>query len=233
MNGKFNILPFDRGGASSNIKERVIYAQEIFNASVGFGATHDKVKSYNNTLNSEIDVCNAVKRKINSSEKLLCSANAILCAYHFESFEEVLTNDSNLNAIMRKDEVFGDALNINFKLNYVKDSSRMISSALNVNVSVNRNTLISFNSLLVLNGFFDVIKIIEKVMSLNLTIQPGSTLVIDTGNHTVYLDGVNIVDLYEGILPMPTLKPETLQIILDTGSGVLSNAGMLYRGHYL
>lgn len=233
MNGKFNIMPFDRGGASSNIKEHVMYAQEIFNASIGFGVTYDKHVSYNSALNSTIDICNAVKRSIDSSENMGCEINALLCAYHTIMFEEQLKNSFKLNAIMHKNEIFSEDLGVNFTLNYIKSKSKLFESVLNVDVELNRNKDSLLYGLLVLNGFFDVLKFNEKRMSLNITIPAGSTLVVDTGNHTVMLDGVNVVDLYSGDVPMPKLKPETLQVTIDTGSGVIQNAGMLYRGCFL
>ncbi len=229
----FNTSKFNIGNEDSENPEIILNCYEKFDVTVNFGkntqitfTTSEKfnvdsigsityIEKFNleEEINSKILSNAYVVLDLNLDEKLNVNLNIKEDIYQNLLTEEKLKIKSYTTLNTNFENIFKDSINI-YNLLIGKD-------ILHDEINVYESLLTQISSY-----FLD-----SKIVSVDLIIPPGKTLVIDSDNFTAYLDGENVLDKYNG--DWINLSRNVKSIELFTGEGKNIESYIIYKERYL
>lgn len=229
----FNTSKFNIGNEDTENPEIILNCYEKFDVTVNFGK------------NTQISFITSEKFNVNSIGSIT----------YIEQFnlEEKIDLNVITNSYVVLDVSLKEKLNFNLNINEDIYQDLLVEEKLNIkpNISLNANfenifeDSINMDNLLIGKDILhDEINIYEalltqissyfldsKIVSINITIPPGKTLIIDSDKFTAYLNNENVLDKYNG--DWITLSRNAKSIELFTGEGKNLESYIIYKERFL
>ncbi len=196
MENRYNATPFNATAANQK-KKRKHKAYINIHASAGFGRNIKRNAKHRMLLNAESHIVSAKKHVLKTTMNLQAYAN-LICATRRELISETkLLSQIYCNKIFRRRS--NNHIDLESSV-YCSTIFRRISKPqiiLNTNIYLSKNTLRSIRGIGILNSYASMYPIKTSESLLNIKIPVGSTLMIDSKNQKVLLDGVDVTYYYE------------------------------------
>lgn len=229
----FNTSKFNIGNEDTENPEIILNCYEKFDVTVNFGK------------NTQISFITSEKFNVNSIGSIT----------YIEKFnlEEKIDLNVITNSYVVLDVSLKEKLNFNLNINEDIYQDLLVEEKLNIkpNISLNANfenifeDSINMDNLLIGKDILhDEINIYEalltqissyfldsKIVSINITIPPGKTLIIDSDKFTAYLNNENVLDKYNGDWIL--LSRNVKSIELFTGEGKKLESYIIYKERFL
>lgn len=218
---KFDLMKFNIS-TTGNTKERTVGFISTFFANVGANKTTTRNVKMGSTVQTSASLLSLRKRIANASSTISGSVNAYLVVSRPFDIQVPVKGALLLSKEMSIKVPFSAAMIPSVLVSY--DNAAVVSIVGSTSSQVLLRSNIyrkpKFNE--VFNAFVDLFAFREIVIYINASIAPDSELIIDSENALVTLDGVSILDKFEGAdFIQLTNRVESLQLI-PLGGGALS-----------
>lgn len=227
---RYDLLRYDSGAQEIVIKERSVSIDVALNGEIIVSKLQSRAVSIDVQLQKEIYLYAAFLRSSSISAALQSECDLYFNHYRSSEIDVELLDSINLIKKMVRGVNIDSALQVDFTLSKIYDRNYDISGNLLCSVNVRYNHHRSYFVVTLLNSIVSVKSFKTFTMVCGLTIPNGSTLVIDTGNYTAELDGVDVSEYITGDWIM--LLRDSI-VTIDSGSGGDMNGNISFVERYL
>ena len=223
---KLNELRLNQHVAVGDLKQRTVSILTSMSASVGFATAKLRAVTFAATLNVSAVLIGAKFRSVS----ILCQAHSDVIIERNKFPVVRLLAETNasvaLNTLVARIadalETSNASVTLNKQLSRITDSGECLESVANLNIHNNR---IAAHATF-LNAFSDILSTETIAFTVDITMPPGSRLIIDTENYTVSLNNENIIHRFYG--DWPQLSRELLELNIDSGTGTGLKGSLAY-----
>lgn len=195
--GVFGRIPFARI-QSGRVRNRSIDFGTLVNASVGVASRSSREAFFMSDLDGKAGVVNVRQRAMGFGVALEATATLRLVAIRESTIAASLLSRASLAFRHIRDTQYADSLNAKGLLNSHAFREALMESELAHAVELTAKHQRQWDATGSLLAFVEAGSYLTETMDFDLTMPPGSRLVIDTENYTAYLDNENVIHLHDG-----------------------------------
>lgn len=229
----FNTSKFNIGNEDTENPEIILYCYEKFDITVNFGKNTELIFTTSEKFNLHPIGSITYIEKFNLEEEI--SSKFLIDSFIVVdlNLDEKLSLKSIINEDIYQDFITEEKLKIKSYISLNANFENIFEDSININNLLMGKDILH-NEIDIYEGIFTQISsyfLNSKIVSANLTLPPGKTLIIDSDNFTAYLDGENVLDKYNQDWINLSRNVKSIEVFIGEGKNIESY--VIYKERYL